>query len=124
MNKFFRFHVLKNFYFIFKTYPAWEIENRNSPSFRPGFQGRPPTGPMLGPGGNRPDWEHSPPPDAPFAHRMRPPFRPPTGPAGSSVNSPSSDREEERGGDRSASGSVERSHVCNFIISLIRNMFN
>ncbi|CAI2165184.1 13716_t:CDS:10 [Funneliformis geosporum] len=93
--------------------PTWEMENRNSPSFRPGhggFQGRPPTGPMLGPSGNRPDWEHSPPPDAPFAHRMRPPFRPPTGPAGSSVNSPSSDREEERGGDRSASGSVERSH--------------
>jgi hypothetical protein len=72
---------------------------------------------MLGPGGNRSDyheWEHSPPPDAPFAHRIRP-FRPPTGPAThtSSVNSPSSDRgEEERGGDRSASGSVERSHVC------------
>ncbi|CAB4483632.1 uncharacterized protein OCT59_019761 [Rhizophagus irregularis] len=98
--------------------PTWEMENRNSPSFRPGhggFQGRPPTGPMLGPGGNRSDyheWEHSPPPDAPFAHRIRP-FRPPTGPAThtSSVNSPSSDRgDEERGGDRSASGSVERSH--------------
>jgi hypothetical protein len=100
------------------------MENRNSPSFRPGhggFQGRPPTGPMLGPGGNRSDyheWEHSPPPDAPFAHRIRP-FRPPTGPAGthsSSVNSPSSDRGEEERGDR---GSVERSHVCNHLFCLL-----
>ncbi|CAG8715672.1 6769_t:CDS:2, partial [Racocetra fulgida] len=52
------------------------------------------------------DWEHSPPPDAPYSHRMRPSFRPnapPTGPAEqshhrnlvSSVDSPSSDRGEE-----------------------------
>ncbi|CAG8605433.1 7825_t:CDS:2 [Acaulospora colombiana] len=96
---------------------SWEIENRNTQPYRPVFQGRPPTGPMHGAGVNRSDyndWEHSPPPDAPFAHRLRPPFRtgaPPTGPAdhrglSASVESPSSDRgEEERSGDnRSASG--------------------
>ncbi|CAG8592478.1 9293_t:CDS:10 [Diversispora eburnea] len=100
----------------------WEMENRNTQNFRPVFQGRPPTGPMHGTGVNRTeynDWEHSPPPDAPFSHRMRPPFRPgapPTGPAdhrglSASVESPGSNQgEEERSGDRSASGSVERSH--------------
>ncbi|CAG8757586.1 13505_t:CDS:10 [Dentiscutata erythropus] len=84
---------------------SWEMENRNSQSFRPGFAGRPPTGPMHG--GNRSDfhdWEHSPPPEAPFSHRIRPNFRPgapPTGPAEqthhrnlASVDSPSSDRGE------------------------------
>ncbi|CAG8448669.1 667_t:CDS:10 [Acaulospora morrowiae] len=102
---------------------SWEMENRNTQPYRPVFQGRPPTGPMHGAGVNRSDyndWEHSPPPDAPFAHRLRPPFRsgaPPTGPAdhrglSASVDSPSSDRgDEERSGDnRSASGSAERTH--------------
>ncbi|CAG8723838.1 19151_t:CDS:10, partial [Gigaspora margarita] len=84
---------------------SWEMENRNTQSFRPGFTGRPPTGPMHG--SNRSDfhdWEHSPPPEAPFSHRNRPNFRPgapPTGPAEqthhrnlASVDSPSSDRGE------------------------------
>lgn len=99
------------------------MENRNAQSFRPVFQGRPPTGPMHGTGVNRTeynDWEHSPPPDAPFSHRMRPPFRPGAPSAGpsdhrglpGSVESPGSNQgEDERSGDnRSASGSVERSH--------------
>ncbi|CAG8721604.1 5941_t:CDS:10, partial [Racocetra persica] len=85
---------------------SWEMENRNTQTFRPGFAGRPPTGPMHGNRSDFHDWEHSPPPDAPYSHRMRPSFRPnapPTGPAEqshhrnlvSSVDSPSSDRGEE-----------------------------
>ena len=97
---------------------AWDMETRSGPQFRPGsFPNRPPTGPMHGPGGQRGeyhDWENQP-PDAPFSHRMRPPFRTGGPPDGShhlrsgrdaSIDRSGSEREEERErNDRESRGS-------------------
>ncbi|KAG9287643.1 hypothetical protein G9A89_023993 [Geosiphon pyriformis] len=119
-------------YFSMEEPPSWEMENRNQPQYRPsGFANRPPTGPMHGPGGNRSDyhdWENSPPPDAPFGHRMRPPPYRQGGTAGpgdihrggrdTSVDSRTSDRvgvaedERDRIDNRGGSGGgVERSYA-------------